>query len=138
MSIPAKALTAERVYRRCDFGKLGFTSTAEIQPPRTAIGQDRALGAIEFSTEMEHFGYNLFVFGAGGSGKHGIVLHHIRTTAAGRTAPDDWCYVTNFTATHKPCAMRLPIGRARPFANDTELLIENLKASLLSAFESDE
>jgi lon-related putative ATP-dependent protease len=138
VSIPVKALTAERVYRRCDPGKLGFTTTAEIQAPRTAIGQDRALEAIEFGTEMEHFGYNLFVFGAGGSGKHGIVLDHIRATAAGRTAPDDWCYVNNFVTSHKPSAMRLPTGRARPFANDMELFIENLKASLPAAFESDE
>ncbi len=112
MSIPVKALTAERVYRRCDPGKLGFTTTAEIQAPRTAIGQDRALEAIEFGTEMEHFGCNLFVFGAGGSGKHGIVLDHIRATAAGRTAPDDWCYVNNFVTSHKPSAMCLPTGRA--------------------------
>ena len=138
MSVPAKALTADQVYRRCDPGKLGFTTTAEIQGPPTAIGQDRALEAIEFGTEMEHFGYNLFVFGTGGSGKHGIVLDHIRTTAAGRTAPDDWCYVNNFAASHKPCAMRLPTGRARPFASDMELFIENLKASLPAAFESDE
>jgi len=131
-------LSAERVCKVCDPSRLGFATTADVAPPRAALGQDRALEAIEFGTEIDHFGYNLFVFGADGSGKHGIVLEHIRAAAALRSAPDDWCYVNNFVDSHKPWAMRLPTGRGRPFATDMENFIDVLKASLPAAFESEE
>ena len=138
MRTSVKALSPEKVYRRCDPKKLGFSTTAELSAPTSAIGQDRALEAIEFGTGMAHFGYNMFVFGAGGSGKHSIVMEHVRRVAKERPAPDDWCYVNNFATTHKPHAIRLPTGRARPFARDMENFIEDLRASLPAAFESDE
>lgn len=138
MTDSRRGLPVDRVCRRCDPAKLGFKMTTDLAGPRTAIGQDRALEAIEFGTGIDQFGYNLFVFGAEGSGKHSIVLNHLAKAAAERPASDDWVYVNNFAATHKPRALHLPTGRARVFAADMETFIESIKVSLPIAFESEE
>lgn len=52
--------------------------------------------------------------------------------------PSDWCYVHNFAELHRPRALRLPAGRARPLAHDLARLVEELRLSLPAAFDSDE
>lgn len=138
MPTQKSALPAQRLKRVCDPRRLGFKSTATVAAPSGAIGQDRALEALEFGTEIYHFGYNLFVFGADGSGKHGVVTDKIRASAKRWPVPDDWCYVNNFEDSHKPKALRLPCGRARPLARHMEILVEDLKVSLPAAFESED
>jgi len=131
-------LSPRQLMRACSPERLGVKSTASLPKSTKAIGQERALEALEFGTEIDHFGYNLFVFGADGSGKHGVVMDRIRESATRWAIPNDWCYVNNFEDSHKPIALSLPAGRARPFAHDMERLIEDLKVSLPAAFESDE
>ena len=87
---------------------------------------------------MRHAGYNLFAFGPTGTGKYDFVRSYAERIAAGWEAPPDWCYVNNFAEPHKPRAIRLPPGEARPCHDDIEQLIDELRHAIPAAFESEE
>jgi lon-related putative ATP-dependent protease len=133
-----KPLPAERLRRRCDPERLGFATTAELEPGRETLGQARALEAIELGVGMRREGYNLFAMGPEGLGRHTLVRGRLEAQAAGRAAPSDWCYVYNFESPHRPRALRLPAGQAPGFKVAMARLVEDLSAAIAAAFESDE
>lgn len=61
-------LTPNVLYQRCDLTQLVFETTDDLKPLNVPLGQQRALEAIEFGIDIEHEGYNLFVFGGSGLG----------------------------------------------------------------------
>jgi hypothetical protein len=63
------ALPPERLTRRCDPADFAFGSTSEVEPLDEAIGQPRALRALEFWLGVPTPGYNLFAAGPAGTGK---------------------------------------------------------------------
>jgi len=137
-SEPGTALTLAQLRRSCDPAALGFRTTAELADLEDGLGQSRAGAAIEFGTGMRAQGYNLFAMGPEGSGRHTLVMRDLRARAASLEAPADWCYVFNFDTPHKPRALRLPAGKAAALKASLERLIEDLRAALPAAFESDE
>lgn len=62
-----QALAASQLYRAADLSRLSFSTTAELEPIHGLIGQDRALGAINFSSRIDKAGFNLFVIGPNGA-----------------------------------------------------------------------
>ena len=57
----------------------------------------------------------------------------------GGAAPPDWCYVYNFAKPHRPRALQLPRRAARRSSrDDMERLVEDLRAGIPAAFETDE
>ena len=122
----------------CDPDTLGFSSTTELEPIDSLIGQERALGALSFGASIDQPGYNLFALGPQGTGRHTAILSYLQSKAAGEPAPDDWVYVHNFKTSHRPQAMRLPVGIAIPFKNAMNELVEDLGATLKAQFSSDE
>jgi lon-related putative ATP-dependent protease len=131
-------LTAEALRRCCDPGQFSFQTTAELADLEAALGQSRALGAIEFGVGIRREGYNLFAMGPEGLGRHTIVRRHIEAQAKAEPPPADWCYVFNFQTPHKPRALQLPSGRAPAFAKSMERLVEDLRAAVPAAFETEE
>lgn len=133
-----QALTADILCHRCDASQFSFETTAELADLEQIIGQERALEAVRFGTDMRRQGYNLFVLGSSGMGRHTFVRQFLEQKAATEATPSDWCYVNNFAQTHKPNALRLPTGSGEKFKRDMEQLIDELKISIPAAFESDE
>ncbi len=133
-----KPLAAGSLRPACDPKGLGFKSTDELEPIDRLIGQDRALGAIRFGTSIDRPGYNMFVLGPQGSGRHTAILSYLKRKAADAPAPDDWVYVHNFTTAHCPQALRLPAGTAVPFRDAMAELVEDLRGAIPSQFQSDE
>ncbi len=131
-------LSREQVYRAVDPDGFGFATTADIEPLEDGLGQSRAKEAIEFGTAVAHEGYNLFAFGAPGTGRHTLILAQLEAQAKAQPAPDDWCYVNNFADAKKPEALRLPSGTARGFAGDMEKFVEDLRLAIPSSFDSDD
>ncbi|MGH6953884.1 MAG: Lon-like protease helical domain-containing protein, partial [Alphaproteobacteria bacterium] len=132
------ALPPERLARRTDPATLDFRSTAELEGWADALGQERALEALKFGLGIRREGYNLFGFGPSGLGKHHMVQTFAERQAAREPAPSDWCYVHNFAEPHKPNAIKLPPGRGRPLRDDMARLIDEMRAALPAAFESDD
>ncbi|MGD9495101.1 MAG: Lon protease family protein [Armatimonadota bacterium] len=134
----ARELSAEQCRWRCDPAIFGFESTAELPESTGPIGQERATRALEFGASIDSDGYNIFVLGQSGSGRHSLVLEALRRHAAEKPVPSDWCYVHNFDDPRCPRALELPPGRALEFRDDMRELIEDVDREITLAFESDE
>jgi predicted ATP-dependent protease len=103
-----------------------------------AIGQERAIEAIEFGIGVESKGYNIFVLGPTGAGRHTLVQNLLQRVAPQRSQPDDWCYINNFAEPHQPTILRLPAGRAVELREAMARLIGDLRVALPAAFERDD
>jgi lon-related putative ATP-dependent protease len=133
-----RALAAGQLYQPADLSRLSFSTTAELEPIDGLIGQDRALGAINFGTRIDKAGFNLFVIGPNGARMQEAVKAVLEEEARTRPAPSDWIYVNNFTDADKPIAIELPAGRARQFAAKMQQLIDDLQTALPAVFQSDD
>jgi lon-related putative ATP-dependent protease len=133
-----KPLQPPQLRSRCDPAALGFATTRELQGLTDMVGQTRALTAIRFGIGMPGQGYNLFVLGPAGTGKHTSVTRFLREKASEQTVPSDRVYVNNFGDSAKPRAIELPPGRGRRLRDDMRHLVEELRTTIPAAFESDD
>jgi len=130
------SLHYSQLYNACDVSLFSFTTTKDIEPLEQPIGQDRALEAIDFGTDIQQDGYNLFAMGPSGSGKHFTIMAFLEEKAKNESAPNDWCYVNNFKNNKNPIALELPPTKASLFRDDIDELIDLLKSILPTVFES--
>ena len=121
-----------------DPASLGFGTTADVEPLPSLVGQERAISAIRFGAAMMQPGYNTFVLGPQGFGRHSAISGYLGKQAARMPAPDDWVYVNNFGTAHKPRALRLPAGVATRFRDVMNELVDDLRVAFPAAFQSDE
>ena len=131
-------LSAEQLRWRCDPASLGFSTTHDLEPLVSLDGERRWLQAIEFGIAVRRHEYNIFAIGPQGIGKEYLTQHLLQRQASQEPAPDDWCYVYNFTQPHIPNVLRLPSGRGRAFKADVEQLVSDLKEVLTATFEGEE
>lgn len=131
-------LKSSQLYAKCDPKKFKFSSTAELEERLSALGQDRALSAVEIGINIQSKGYNLFCLGPEGTGKTSLVKRVLVQEAKNRPTPDDWAYVYNFDEPYKPLAVSFPAGTAVEFAKDIDKLIETFSAAIPAILESDE
>ena len=131
-------LSEQQLYNHCDPKQFKFTNTLALTDPGTEIGQQRAIDAINFALDIKRDGYNLYVLGNPGSGRHETAMQVLQERAAREKTPDDWCYIHNFTQPNKPIALCLPNGSGKSFSDDMTRLLEDLQSSIRAAFESDE
>lgn len=135
---PIPSLDAQLLLRRCDPALLDFETTAELTDSADVVGQSRALDAVSFGIDIKQPGFNLFVLGEPGSGRHAAVRRLLEAKAAGEPAPSDWCYVNNFADPNKPRLLRVPSGRGGQFRHDMQQFVAELAKAIGSAFESEE
>ncbi len=94
--------------------------------------------AISFGTEIDHTGYNLYVMGSSGLGRHHLLNEKLIEQASKDPPQSDWCYVANFLDPSKPRALRLPNGMGRQLSRDMDQLVGDLLNAIPTAFQSDE
>lgn len=135
---PVPALSPEELYRSCDVEQLDFNTTDELQDLDHIIGQERALEALHFGMGIRREGYNLFVLGPSGIGKYTVVRQYLEQMAAQAQTPQDLCYVNNFEQPTRPRAMHLPPGQGQRLRADMARLIDDLRATIPMAFETEE
>ncbi len=109
-------------------------STREVSSVnKQIVGQDDALKAIRFALEMTPAHYNLYVAGAGGSGRS-LALRHILSGVAPKMAvPGDLVAVTNFGDKDQPIVLELAPGKGAEFAAGVESFVEAMKRNLPTA-----
>lgn len=134
----ATTLSANNLFRRCDPKSLEFETTDDLEALDEPLGQDRAVEAIQFAIGIRHHGYNLFVIGPTGMGKHRFVRRFLDRQAKDEPVPCDWCYVNNFDDIDKPKALQLPTGVAKKLQSALHKFVEELKLALPTTFESDD
>ena len=135
---PSLPLTAADLYHPCDLGDLDFTDTSQLEPLGPGLGQARALEAIELGVSLPHRGYNLYLMGSAGLGKHALIEGVLEQHRHESPAPDDWCYVADFNNPQRPNALRLPPGRGRHLRADLRQLVEDLLNAVPAAFQSED
>ena len=135
---PIPPLDTQTLLRRCDPALLDFETTSELTDSADVVGQSRALDAVSFGIDIKQPGFNLFVLGEPGSGRHAAVHRLLDAKASGEAAPSDWCFVNNFTDANKPRLLRLPPGRGGQFRRDMQQFVDELAKAIGNAFESEE
>ena len=133
-----KPLEAQALCRRCDPESLAFQTTDDVADLTDSLGQERAIEAARFAIDMSHPGYNLFVLGEPGSGRHTSVRRLLEERAAATAQACDWCYVNDFAESNKPRAMKLPAGRGEKLRRDMQQFVAELAQAISAAFEGDE
>ncbi|WP_417533960.1 Lon protease family protein [Marinobacterium stanieri] len=131
-------LSPEHLRHPCDLSELGIDSSADITPDYSALGQERAVDAIQFAIGMDHSGYNLFVSGSTGLGKRELVSRIISAEAASGEVPSDYCYIHNFDNPSQPRTLILPRGTGQQLHEDLHRLIEVLLLRIPAQFKSEE
>lgn len=131
-------LPGNRLYQHCDLTGLPFDNTEKLENLDHTIGQARALEAINFGIEIAHQGYNLYVMGSSGVGKHHTLCHVLNKRSKALAPPLDWCYVNNFSDPHKPHVMSLPAGVGARLRQDMHELVRDLLVVIPAAFDTDD
>ncbi len=131
-------LGVNQIYRRCPEEQLDFETTESLQPLDEPVGQSRLLKAMQFGTDIDNHGFNLFVLGPRGVDRHALVRDFLERRTVHAPAPADWCYVHNFSEPNAPRALRLKAGDGRRLRKDLEDFIEELRTGVAAVFESEE
>ncbi len=133
---PVKPLPAEALHHACDLAAAGIASADQIEPLDAPLGQERALAAIELGVGMPHEGYNLYLMGSVGLGKHALIDRTLEQHHRNVPAPSDWCYVADFGAPSRATALGVPAGRGRHLRADMHQLVDDLMTAVPAAFQS--
>ncbi len=128
----------ECLRKEVDLSKIEFSTTEDVRPLATVIGQDRAVRAINFGLSIEDPSYNIFVTGFRGTGRTTIVQDLLDKLASTRSKPEDWIFVYNFDNPDEPRALNLPSKKAKSFISKYGRLISKIKSALKDAFENEQ
>lgn len=133
-----KPLETGQLYVACDIEQFSFDTTDQLPDLKELIGQNRALQALHFGINIQQAGYNLYVLGPTGLGKHTAVREYLRTQSKNQITPVDWVYVNNFEKPSQPIAISLTCGQAPIFRDDMQRLVEDLCSAIPNAFETED
>ena len=122
----------------CNPNQFEFSSTAELDPIDTGIGQDRGIKALEFGLNVDVRGYNLYIEGPSGVGKTMYTKNYFNIISKKKKVPQDWCYIYNFENPNEPVAVSLPAGGGREFRDLMDHFIDDVKVDIKSTFNNEE
>ncbi|MFY0990180.1 Lon protease family protein [Halomonas sp. C05BenzN] len=131
-------LGVAQVYRTCPEEAFAFDVTSELESLDLLSGHDRARDALSFGTAIRSDGFNLFVLGQPGHGKHALVGRFLTERSRDEAPPPDWCYLYNFDDPAVPRQLALPPGLGRQLRADIDQLVEELRRAIPAVFESEE
>lgn len=134
-NLAALRLSPEALTRPFAPEQFNFSSTADLEPFRGVLGQERAVEALQFGVAMPRPGYNVFVMGEPGTGRFSFVKRYLKAEAKRLETPADRVYVNHFDEPREPRALELPSGTASEFMADINGLIDNLLATFPAVFE---
>ena len=136
--VNSSPLPADALYSRCPESALAFATTDELQPLDDHLGQHRAVEALRFGLDIRHDGYNMFLLGSPGVGKHQLLQEILQDNREPLATPVDWCYVNNFDEPHNPRMLVMPAGTGKSLRDKVGRAIEDLLVSIPAAFQSEE
>ena len=132
------SLSADDLYKPCSLEGIDAGTSGDLELMSGTLGQSRAVQAAHFAVGMELDGYNLFVLGPQGTGRHTFILRSLQKAAEEQPAGSDWCYVNNFDDPHCPVALELPAGMGKRFAENMRNCIDDVHSALTAAFDTED
>ena len=130
-------LPPESLRTRCSTDLFDFETTEGLADLPDGLEQARADEALRFGIAMAHPGYNVFVLGESGTGRHAIVTRLLNEIAATREVPPDLCYVHNFEDAQRPCLLTLPAGTGARLRTDMQAFLRDLGPGIDAALDSE-
>src|ERR1700674_5145514 len=130
-------LPPEKLRWRCDPATIPFETTAEAEPVKELLGQERAFRAVKMGVELNAPGFNICVCGLAGTSRGGTITHLIDQIHPAAKASLDRCYVNNFKSPDRPRLLALPRGQANSFKKDMQSGIEFLRRRIPQVFEGE-
>jgi lon-related putative ATP-dependent protease len=127
--IKIRPLLPKLLCTHCDPKQLNFKTTQQLPELNFPAGQERAMAAIELGIHIQQNGYNLYLLGPGGTGKHELILNVLHDAAKWQPTPNDWCYVNNFANPQQPLAIALAPGMGAVLRQDMAALIDSLQTT---------
>jgi lon-related putative ATP-dependent protease len=131
-------LAPARLYTACDAAQFDFEDTSDLPEPELPFGQERAMAALQLALDTPGRGYNVFVLGEPGSGRHAAVRRRLDAHAAHRPAPNDCCYLYNFSDPQRPRVLTLPPGEGARLRGEMQAFVSELGKAIEAGFEGDE
>lgn len=122
----------------CDPKIFNFTTTDELEPISTGIGQERGIKALEFGLNVDINGYNVYVEGPYGVGKTAYVKNYLKIISKKKKVPSDWCYLYNFDNPNEPVAVSLPAGQGKEFRDTMNSFINEIKVDIRNTFNNED
>ncbi|WP_052260601.1 Lon protease family protein [Photobacterium gaetbulicola] len=134
----ASKLEATELFHPCDPDLFDFETTEDIEPTDCPVGLERAVEAIKVGIGIPAKGFNIFVMGSAGLGKHSITEQLLARHLDKDKPLSDWCYVNNFSNSNHPIALELPAGMGARLKHCLTLLIEELRKTIPSLLQNEE
>ncbi|HEX5802715.1 MAG TPA: ATP-binding protein [Azospira sp.] len=132
----AVLLTPGQLYTPCNPDHLPFAGSEELADLGADFAHARAVEALRFGLDIQRPGYNLFVLGDTGSGRHAVVHELVAAGRGDDGPPADWCYVNNFAQATRPTLLKLPAGRGRALQAAMQGFVAELATAISAAFEA--
>lgn len=129
MTKQLKPISAKRLRKRCNPSQFRFSTTDDLDVDEDIIGQERAIEALQFGLDVEVKGFNIYVMGSPGLGKHTLTKKMVIRKSRLLSLASDWCYVFNFTNPLRPKVLKLPPGMGNHFRDDMDHVIDTLHAN---------
>jgi lon-related putative ATP-dependent protease len=102
-----------------------------------ALGQERALVALELGLGIRERGFNIFVVGASGTGRTSTVRELLEQRAREEPPPQDVILLYNFADRDRPHSILVPPGSGPKIKKRYDVFVERMLTDLEKAFESD-
>lgn len=135
--VTVSPIPVERLRPASDPSALTFATTDDLEPLEGTFGHERALEALRVGLGIRREGYNIFVVGSPGVGKHTVVIDTLSRRAKTEPVPPDICYVMNFDESHKPRVLKLAPGEGGKLKAAMNRFVEDLRATLPVVFASE-
>ena len=123
----------------CNPSLFKFETTKELVDTSDLVyGQERGIKALEFGTDIDIKGYNLYLEGPSGVGKTMYTKKFLDKKAEKGKVPNDWVYIYNFENPNEPVAVSFPAGQGKIFASTMENFIKDVRRDIKKTFNNDD
>lgn len=135
---PDSSVEVSELRKTVNPAELGFLTTAELEPLKGLLGQERGLSAVDLGVNLRSDNFNIFAVGPFGAGKLTAVMSVLEKEVANWDVPPDYVYVQNFQYSHRPVAISLTPGQGPVLAREMVGVIDELRIGLPALFDSEE
>ncbi len=123
----------------CNPSLFKFETTKELVDTTDLIyGQERGIKALEFGTDINIKGYNLYLEGPSGTGKTMYTKKFLAQKAEKEKVPNDWAYIYNFENPNEPVAVSFPAGQGNAFCSTMENFVKDVRKDLKKTFNNED
>ena len=133
-------LTPKDLRDICSPDLFDFEDTKEVDQTNKELiyGQERGIKALQFGTDIDIKGYNLYLEGPSGVGKTMYTKRFLEEKATKEKVPNDWVYVYNFDNPNEPIAISFQAGLGKVFKSTMENFVKEIRKDLKKTFNNDD